>query len=285
MTDLTYLYDGSFEGFLCCVFESYQRREVLTAIIGDEDFAPVLFATHQVETDPARARRVYRGILLRSPYAAQLVRRGFLTCLPDREMVLYRLIVRLLREGPGFLGDLSDETLYPVLRAVRNLGAEAEKLRGFVRFSELSGVLGSEIEPKNRVLPILRGHFCTRYREDRFFIYDRTHREILLYADEKAAIEPLDHFVMAPPDQREAGYRLLWKRFYDTIAIRERENPRCRRTHMPQRYWNTMTEFQGPDYFRAPPSPADAPAPAAPGGIPAPGIPPAPGPSAPGSVL
>jgi hypothetical protein len=161
MTDLTYLYDGSFEGFLCCVFESYQRREVLTAIIGDEDFAPVLFATHQVETDPARARRVYRGILLRSPYAAQLVRRGFLTCLPDREMVLYRLIVRLLREGPGFLGDLSDETLYPVLRAVRNLGAEAEKLRGFVRFSELSGVLGSEIEPKNRVLPILRGHFCT----------------------------------------------------------------------------------------------------------------------------
>ena len=34
------------------------------------------------------------------------------------------------------------------------------------------------------------------------------------------------------------------RRFYDTIAIRERENPRCRMTNMPQRFWGTMTEFQ-----------------------------------------
>ncbi|MBQ1620088.1 MAG: DUF4130 domain-containing protein, partial [Oscillospiraceae bacterium] len=30
----------------------------------------------------------------------------------------------------------------------------------------------------------------------------------------------------------------------DTIAIRERENPRLRVTHMPRRFWGTMTEFQ-----------------------------------------
>ena len=34
------------------------------------------------------------------------------------------------------------------------------------------------------------------------------------------------------------------RRFYDTIAIRERENPRCRMTNMPKRFWGTMTEFQ-----------------------------------------
>ena len=39
-------------------------------------------------------------------------------------------------------------------------------------------------------------------------------------------------------------YRRLWRRFYDTIAIRERENPRCRMTNMPKRFWGTMTEFQ-----------------------------------------
>ena len=55
---------------------------------------------------------------------------------------------------------------------------------------------------------------------------------------------------MAPPDEREAEYRLLWKRFYDTIAIKERENPRLRMSNMPKRYWGTMTEFQGEDHFK-----------------------------------
>ena len=48
---------------------------------------------------------------------------------------------------------------------------------------------------------------------------------------------------MAAPDQAELDYRRLWRRFYDTIAIEERRNPKCRMTHMPKRYWNTMTEF------------------------------------------
>ena len=59
------------------------------------------------------------------------------------------------------------------------MSGELEKLRGFVRFSDYNGVLGSEIEPKNRVLPLLRRHFCDRYANESFFIYDRTHKELL----------------------------------------------------------------------------------------------------------
>ena len=283
MTEMVYCYDGSFDGFLCCIFESYAKHEVLTTINSDEDSEPTLYPTRRIVTDREHARRVYRKIRQLSPAAADLVRRGFLTCMPDMELHLYHLVAKLLREGPGFLRNLSDETLYPVLKAVRFLGAEAEKLRGFVRFSDFNGVLGSEIEPKNRILPVLRGHFCSRYQNEKFFIYDRTHREALFYADGKAVILPLEHFQMAPPDETEASYRQLWKRFYDTIAIRERENPRCRMTHMPKRYWNTMTEFQGPEHFTPQDSPADGPVPSFPAGRPAPGRLAGPLPSAPGS--
>ena len=74
------------------------------------------------------------------------------------------------------------------------------------------------------------------------------------------------------------------RRFYDTIAIRERENPRCRMTHMPKRYWGTMTEFQGEAHFRARGTPAAVSGPGAPAGIPAPETPPGSGQSVPGSV-
>ena len=285
MTDMVYYYDGSFEGFLCCVFESYANKEVLTAIYRDEDLVPTLFASRSIATDRDHANRVLRKIVKCSPYTANLLQKCYLTCLPDREIHMYRLVVKLLKEGPGFLRNFSDETLHPVVTAVRHLNGEAHQLKGFTRFSEFGGVLGGEIEPKNRVLPLLRSHFCARYQGETFFLYDRTHKEALLYANGKAVIQPLEHFEMAPPDEAEARYRLLWKRFYDTIAIKERYNPKCRQTHMPKRYWNTMTEFQNEDYFTAQSSPADAAALAVPGGKPAPGTRPLPGPSAPESGI
>lgn len=283
MTERIYLYDGSFDGLLCCIFESYAKREVPTAIFRDEDCAPALFETRRIETDAAHARRVYRKVRALSPDAAYLLRRGFLTCMPEMEFHLYRLVARLLKEGPGFLRNLSDGTVYPVLKAVRFLGAECEKLRGFVRFSDLNGVLGGEIEPKNRVLPVLASHFCARFQNETFFLYDKTHREALFYAAGKASIVPLDHFEMAGPDEDEARCRLLWKRFFETVAIKERENPRCQNTNMPKRYRGMMTEFQGADYFKAQSSPAAGPAPAFPTGISEPGTRLPPGRSAPAS--
>ena len=172
MNEMIYTYDGSFEGFLCCIFDSYANKEVLTAITDDEDSAPILFPVRAIQTDSGHAGRVLRKLHKLSPYGEELVRRGFLTCMEDREIRLYRLVVKLLREGPGFLRNFSDETLHPVAAAVRHLNGEAHLLKGFLRFSELGGILGSEIEPKNRVLPILRGHFCARYQNEKFFIYD-----------------------------------------------------------------------------------------------------------------
>ena len=285
MSDMIYYYDGSFEGFLCCVFESYANKEVLTAIYCDEDFLPTLFDTRTIQTDRNHANRVLRKVYKLSPYAAELLQKGFLTCMPDKELHLYQLIVKLLKDGPAFLRNCADHTAYPVFTAVRHLNSEAHQLKGFIRFSELGGVLGSEIEPKNRVLPMLCSHFCSRYQNEKFFIYDRTHREALFYSAGKAVIRPLDDFQMAPPDETEAAYRLLWKRFYDTVAIKERENPRCRQTHMPKRYWNTMTEFQDESWFTPQSSPAAAVSPSVPAGIPALETPPESGTSAAASDL
>ena len=170
-----------------------------------------------------------------------------------------------------------------LLKAVRQLSGEVEQFRGFTRFSDFDGVLGAEIEPKNRVLPVLRRHFCERYHNETFFLYDRTHREALLYSGGVSRIVPLNHFEMAQPDEVEAGYRRLWRRFYDTVAIEARKNEKLRMTHMPKRYWGMMTEFQDESYFKARPkeTPSASPAPGAPAAIPAPatrpeGTPPAP---------
>lgn len=247
MNDVIYQYDGSLDGFLCCVYESYVYKEAPAAFCCDED--PLsLYEVRTVITQPAYSQRVSRGIAARSGKALAVVRRGFLTCLPDKELHLYAFIRKLLAEGPGFMRDLSDPACYPLYRAIRHMNGELEKLRGFVRFSDYSGVLGAEIEPKNRVLPLLRGHFCQRYANEQFFIYDRTHRELLLYANGRSRITQIENFKPVLPGEDELYFRSLWKQFFQSVAIRERENPRCQNTFMPKRYRGTMTEFLPLEY-------------------------------------
>ncbi len=284
--DVLYSYDGSLPGFLCCVFDSYLYHETPADIQSAGALEPTLFSVRQVTTDEDHARRVQTKLSALSPLAWELTWKGFLTCADRRELMLYTFIRALLREGPSLLRRLTADEILPLYKAVQHLESEAHLLKGFVRFSDLGGVLTGEIQPKNRVLPLLRPHFCARCGPEPFLLYDRTHREALLSQGGKWCITPLEDFTMAAPDETEARFRRLWKRFYDTIAIEARYNPKTRRTHMPMRYWGTMTEFQDEDFFTpAPQTPGGAgPGPAAPGGIPAPGTPTKSGRSGPGSA-
>lgn len=283
--EVVYEYDGSFDGLLCCIYESYTKKELPAAFFRFGELEPSLYAIRSVPTDAAHARRVYEGFRRFSPRVGPFLSRAFLTCLADRELAIYRFAAKLYREGAPLLLRLHDEAYAPLRRAVRQLNGEVEQYRGFVRFSDLGGVLAAEIEPKNRVLPLLRDHFCQRCRGETFFLYDRTHREALFYTGGRSAIVPLEDFQMAPPDETERAYRRLWRCFYDTIAIRERENPKLRMTHMPKRYWAMMTEFQAEAdaTLPSPASRAAAAAPCAPAATPAPATLPARARSAPAS--
>ena len=247
MSEVIYQYDGTLDGFLCCVYESYVYKEIPAAFCCDED--PLsLYEVRTIITQSAYSQRVSRGIESRSAKALAIVRRGFLTCLADKELCLFAFIRKLLAEGEGFIRDLSDPACYPLYRAIRHMNGELEKLRGFVRFSDYGGILGAEIEPKNRVLPLLRGHFCQRYANEKFFIYDRTNRELLLYADGRSRITQVECFQPVLPESEELYFRELWKRFFQSVTIRERENPRCQNTFLPKRYRGTMTEFLPLEY-------------------------------------
>ena len=247
MQEILYFYDGSFEGFLSCVFESYAHHECPSAIESEE--VPTLFASRWVETEVPHAQRVLRKLHAVSPWGLELVRRGFLTCLPQRERTMFDLIYLAFHQA--LPQDLTDDRVLLLTRAIQHLTHEAHQLKGFVRFADYGGVLVGQIAPKNRVLPLLRPHFCQRLPEEAFLLHDKTHREGLFYADRKWKIRPVDHLDLDRPDQAELQCQALWRRFYQTIAIPARHNPKCRMSHMPKRYWDNLPEMQ-PDPMSTP---------------------------------
>lgn len=204
---------------------------------------PTLWEEREILREEDKAKRVYAALKRISPAFQKLIARGFLTCLPERELALYDLIHRGLQEGDQVRQDLSDPTVARVNLALTKMWTEWDHLKGFVRFSELEGILVGEIEPKNRVLPLLAPHFAARFSGEQFVLYDRTHREAIFYVNYNWAIVPLEEFHMGPAGEREKSFRALWRKYYKTIAIEGRLNPKCQSTHLPKRYRRVMTEF------------------------------------------
>ena len=156
-TEFSYRYDGSYAGFLTCVFESYARRELPEQFSTAEDPRVSLWPERAVETDREKAGRVYRSLSRRiSRQAQELVTQGFLTCMPNKELRLYEFLRLGYRVGPAVVRDLADPRTAAVWKAVRHLANEAHLLKGFLRFSDQGGVLVGEPGPPPAAAPLLR---------------------------------------------------------------------------------------------------------------------------------
>ncbi|MCI1945877.1 TIGR03915 family putative DNA repair protein [Clostridium luticellarii] len=244
-SNLIYKYDGSFEGLMCCVFESYYRKEIPMDIVSSAQFQTTFFPVKEIVTDFEKSTRVISSIPEKiGKSALELLKSAFLTCMSRKEMYMLMFLRRGYHYGPSVMNMLGDDVVNKVLKAVRYLKNESHLLKGFLRFSIFNNVLVSQIEPQNCVLPLIAGHFCQRYAEEHFLIHDRTHDMALVYRPHKYSFIPMASLQMAEPDGDEKYFRKLWGMFYNTIEIKNRRNLKCRSSNMPKHYWKYMTEFQ-----------------------------------------
>lgn len=241
---IVYEYDGTLDGFFCCVFESFQKREMPLDIRRFDASQLTLDPVQPIETEIDKAARVRRSIPQKiSQDAMLLIENIFLTFLEHKELHMLIFLQRGFAMGPDVMRDLTNDTVATLQKAQRHLFNESHRYKQFVRFSLSGQVLASIIKPLNQVLPLIAPHFIDRYPEEAFLIYDSTHGMALVYKPGQSAIVPVDSFVMNNPSEEELMYRDLWCEYYDAIAIEQRFNPKCRMNHMPKRYWDEMTEF------------------------------------------
>ena len=222
--DVVYLYDGSFEGFLCCVFESFAQHEIPFAVWTPQRETATLYPVRDIETDSARAQRVFSALGRKLGRETEyLVSRDFLSGQEDKELLLIRFLHLAFALGPGTVKRMGHPDVAPLYEMKKSLDWEVDKFQGFVRFEEHDGMLGAVIHPKNYILPLLRGHFCSRFPEENFMIYDAVHQAVLLYQEHEAQLlelaAPLE---LPPPSAREQEFQALWKQFYDTLEIKAR---------------------------------------------------------------
>lgn len=252
-----YLCEDSLEGIFTAVYRAYEERHTHTANriqIGDRMYHQELFARYiPVETDYEKAEKVARTLRNKvSNPVYEWLQKCSVSYDPGKADGIYRGIILALHMGGRVKDHLTRPEVQYLMELERHVVNEIQHELQFLRFEELeNGVLFAKINPKNAVLPYMAEHFADRFSGENWVIADTVHRMVLIHESGKGCslaemsdvdLEALELSVSAG----EELWQRLWKRFVDSIAIKERINPRLQMQMLPKRFRKYMKEMQEP---------------------------------------
>ena len=142
-----YIYDGTFEGLLNCIYHHYYTDHANSICTEDCYQANMLCDFMRVETDEQKAQKVYDAIAGKiSDYDLRSVYKAFLSSVPDKEMVILRYVVLGFSKGRSVSSLHGNSIVNDFQSILKKVGAETERMLQFVRFSVMEGgVLYAEV--------------------------------------------------------------------------------------------------------------------------------------------
>ena len=253
---MIFIYDGSYEGLLSCIFTIFKNRVAPTAIDTEENRQfTLLDAVTQVVTNDEWAARVLTGIDERAgAQASALIYKIFLSELPLCEMLVYQVVQAIILKGDASaLDNFANPSILKAAQIEKMIYREVHRVHAFVRFQKnRDGLFYAAIDPDFNVLPLVGEHFEKRYADQSWLIFDTRRHYGLHYDQVKMEFVSLENPVLtidnnllqdtAFQDGKERAYQVLWKNYFNAVNIKERNNAKLHLRHMPRRYWKNLTE-------------------------------------------
>lgn len=251
-----FVYDKTLEGLLTAVFDAYSRKTFPDGLLREGMPFPLFYdEAHIVATDTEKADRVWRGLEKKlSKAALSQITVGWLSELPEIDLLLFRYIRKIVDAPHSIEMNFGDPDILELSKVYKKVAQEKCRVQQFLRFQKTAdGTFFAAMEPLYNVLPLTIAFFTDRFADQSWLIYDLK-REYGYYYDRKEVIEVrfevkeqhllsglLSEELM---DKDEKLFQQLWKQYFQSIAIKERKNPRLQRQHMPARFWKYLTEKQ-----------------------------------------
>lgn len=249
----TVLYNGSFEGLLCAVFDVYDYKFNDVSICSRENFNGNIFEkVHVANDNPRHSERVWKGLEKKlSADALKSLYRAFLSELPGIENTLLQYIQYVFSSTEAIERDFSHPAVITITQTAKKVWREKHRMEAFVRFQKTrDDLFYAIIEPDYNVLPLIAQHFTSRYADQQWMIYDAK-RKAGLYYDlktvESVTIDFSDEAgkgkaVAAIYNVDEEAYQQLWQTYFKSVNIAARKNTKLHLQHMPKRYWKYLVE-------------------------------------------
>ncbi len=240
-----YIYDGSFDGLLTCIYEAYYSREKPNEILYQENKQENLLVKKvYIQQDQTKAEKVYNAI--RMKISQKALKNVFYTFLSEDEnagRLIYKYIQLGFKIGRGIDGHLSDDHVLDLHKAVQKVLKEKHRMLGLLRFQKVRNDLYyASISPDYHILELLSPHFAKRMGDQNWIIHDTKRNLATIYNQKEWILTEMNLLQPITMEKEEEFYQKLWQQYFKSIAIKNRTNPKLQRQYMPKRYWKHLIE-------------------------------------------
>lgn len=244
-----YIYNGSFNELLNLI-AYLLKSQIKPDNIHDETYNANLF-DYVINLDlPNKKDIISKFHDYFGSYNMHLVYYVYLSSVQNKELIIFYYLLNYFKYRENLPKMRNLKCVSEVLRISKQVGNEAHRFKGFLRFKELKNhVLYATIAPDNNILEIISCHFQKRLKNEYWLIKDEKRQIISVYNKKNFYIVSTNDFNLKDLalDDKEKEIEKLWVTFYNTIFIKERKNERCRMNFMPKKYWHNILEMSDND--------------------------------------
>lgn len=242
---MDYLYDGTFEGLLTCIYFHY-KEESATGIYNASSYQQSIVNEYKIiKTDEIKAGTVSDAINQKVSREAYInVFYCFLSNIANKENIILEFLIFAFKYGKNTMNFFSHEKVLPINETYIKVSREEHKFLGILRFSDLGGILYSRFSPDNDILILITDHFADRYKYEKFIIHDEKRKKAAVYSEGSWEIK--ENVIIDNPEysKDEKIIQSLWKQYFTDLAIKERTNINLQFQFVPSRYRKNMVEFK-----------------------------------------
>lgn len=178
------VYDGSFEGLLCCIFTIYEQKIPVFRLARIGEPLGELFAqTIQVKSNKAQAQRVWSGIKRKSSnISLERIELAYLSEIRGEDHTIIRYVQYLIDSKKNIEDNLSHPVVQRLNDVVKMLHREKQLVKEKIRFQTLiNDIKYNIIEPNYNVLPLLKEYLLQKYAKQKWIVYDIRRNKGLYY--------------------------------------------------------------------------------------------------------
>ena len=248
-----YIFDGSYTGYLCCVFEAFERKEFHAVPITESLMESTLFPDYRtIDTDPLKYNRVLSAMeKVVGRKNLNLFYHNFLSDSPVEWLNAFQLIIELFKQKKLDLRNFGDPSILRLHQTLKKVSRERHRMKAFIRFVKSDdGLYTAVVEPDFNVLPLIVDFFKNRYADQDWLIYDLRRNYGFHYsANEIHEVSGNINDTIPNPyelelniDPKELEYQHLWSTYFKSTNIEARKNLKLHLKHVPKRYWKYLVE-------------------------------------------
>lgn len=245
LVNKTYLYDGTFDGLLTIVFDSYLNKILPQKIYSINEYtANFLDNNILISTNYEKSQRIFNGIEKNICFEALYNSyNAFLSNEPNKEIYILKYLCDGFDLGPKINNMLTISYVFKVINMRKRSLGECHRLKGLLRFQEIgNNIYYASIHPDNNIIEPLGHHFIRRLPNQNFIIHDKNRNLCFIYDCKEYKIIDSKNIKIPDISENEKKYQELWKIFFKTISIKERKNSKCQMQYMPKKYWKDLIE-------------------------------------------